>query len=295
MTSWSLPDELEATAPLTGPFPLSGFVAAWWGAFGVGDPVMERSEEAAFALVVDRGTARLPGDADLTDYHSPLGQHPESVIAATVSMLDPGTRLVLDSLPREALEAVTAGLEVAGLTVSSREHAVAMVLDLPADPDLYLARLDAKQRHEVRRKRRRFVDAAGEPRLVRDASLIDRFVSMHRAAEGDKGGFMTPSMEGFFGSLLNEAGAVLDVLVDGEGRPVAAAFGFEDDRAYYLYNSAFDPEHGGISPGVVLVHALVERTIASGRTRFDFLKGSESYKGRLGAEPRPLFVVEAAV
>lgn len=295
MTSWSLPGGLEATAPLTGPFPLPGFVAAWWAAFGAGDPMVERSDDSAVALIVDGGIACFPGDAEVTDYHSPLGPHPEAVIATAVSRLDAGTRLVLDSLPGEAAEVVMAGLEDAGLAVSTHRHTTAMVLDLPEDPDLYLARLDAKQRHEVRRKRRRFVEFAGEPRLVRDASCLGDFVAMHRSAAGDKGGFMTQAMEGFFGSLLDGAGAMLDVLVGDEGRPIAAAFGFEDEQAYYLYNSAFDPEHGGISPGVVLVHTLIERAIVSGLTRFDFLKGDETYKGRLGARPRPLFVVEAAV
>ena len=76
-----------------------------------------------------------------------------------------------------------------------------------------------------------------------------------------------------------------------DGSPVAAAFGFEDDVAYYLYNSAFDPSAGRVSPGVVLVSLLIERAIATGKTIFDFLKGDEPYKFRLGAEPRPLFEV----
>jgi CelD/BcsL family acetyltransferase involved in cellulose biosynthesis len=33
----------------------------------------------------------------------------------------------------------------------------------------------------------------------------------------------------------------------------------------------------------------------SGRSRFDFLKGTEDYKRRLGAEPRPLFLVEGSL
>ena len=36
---------------------------------------------------------------------------------------------------------------------------------------------------------------------------------------------------------------------------------------------------------------LIERSIDDGKKVFDFLKGDETYKFRLGAQPRPLFEV----
>jgi CelD/BcsL family acetyltransferase involved in cellulose biosynthesis len=41
----------------------------------------------------------------------------------------------------------------------------------------------------------------------------------------------------------------------------------------------------------VLVSLLLERAIADRKTVFDFLKGDEEYKFRLGATARPLFRV----
>ncbi|NIS37572.1 MAG: GNAT family N-acetyltransferase, partial [Actinobacteria bacterium] len=67
---------------------------------------------------------------------------------------------------------------------------------------------------------------------------------------------MTDQMEGFFLDLLTVPGGRLDVLHDGD-RVVAAAVGFEDDDAYYLYNSAFDRSLADLSPGIVLIDALV--------------------------------------
>ena len=43
---------------------------------------------------------------------------------------------------------------------------------------------------------------------------------------------------------------------------------------------------------MVLLWMLFERAISTGIPRFDFLKGDEDYKLRLGAEPRPLYVLE---
>ena len=83
------------------------------------------------------------------------------------------------------------------------------------------------------------------------------------------------------------------MLRDGSGRAAAAVFSFEDSTGFYLYNSAYEPEVGHYSPGNVMLSHLIERVIERGRGVFDFLKGGEPYKFRLGATPRPLYAVSA--
>ena len=102
---------------------------------------------------------------------------------------------------------------------------------------------------------------------------------------------MTDQRVAFFRALLAEAGASIDLLSVGD-RPVAAAFGFAESQAYYLYNSAYDPAFAEAGPGFVLLAAMIERSISDGLARFDFLKGDERYKYRLGAVERPLSVIE---
>ena len=46
---------------------------------------------------------------------------------------------------------------------------------------------------------------------------------------------------------------------------------------------------------MVLLRLLFEAAIKAGIAAFDFLKGDEVYKFRLGASERPLFVVEATL
>ena len=295
MTDWSGLDGLSALASHTGPFPHRRFLEAWWESRGRGDLVVIRRGEAAAAFVAQNGVVGFAGEAELTDYHTPLGPDPEGLVAGVIGQFAAGSRLVLDSLPLEAAEGLMKHFAAAGVALSMLPRDATMVLDLPEEPGAYLAGLHGKQRHEVRRKRRRFEEHAGSPSLVRDSSALSWFATMHRAAPGDKGSFMTPEMETFFGSLASHAGGVVDVLLDGSGARVAAAFGFEDADTYYLYNSAFDPDRADVSPGVVLVHKLIESAIASGRSRFDFLKGDESYKFRLGAATRPLFTLEGSL
>lgn len=293
---WQTPAfDLEPAAPGVGPFARRGFLEAWWRHRGTGELMLVESAGALLPLHRDGGVVRFLGEADLTDYHTPLGERAADLVAELAGSLPPGTRLSFDSLPAEASRVVEQGLAAADLAATAGHHAVSAVLPLAGTYEGYLAGLAAKERHEIRRKGRRFDTVLGEPLLVRDLSprALDVFVAMHRGAPGDKGSFFDDEMRAFFQSLLSVEGAALDLLVLGDGTPVAAAFGFEDADAYYLYNSSFDRRSAPASPGVLLVDRLIDGAIASGRTRFDFLKGDEAYKFRMGAAPRPLYRVEA--
>ena len=292
---WASPGfGLPPAADLVGPFPCRPFLEAWWQHRGAGEAlIVAEARGLVAARRLPDGAVELMGEADLTDYHAPLGPDAAGAVAVLLGGLEPGTRFRFDSLPEEAAAVVADGAARAGVAARREPHAAAVVLDLPASHGEYLAGLDAKERHELRRKRRRFEAAHGPGRLVAAGPAgLPEFAAMHRAAPGAKGGFLTSEMEAFFAGLLGIEGARLDLLAGTEGTPLAAAFGFQDSRAYYLYNSAYDPAVGGSSPGVVLVDLLVQRAIEAGLERFDFLKGEEAYKLRLGGRPRPLFVVE---
>lgn len=103
---------------------------------------------------------------------------------------------------------------------------------------------------------------------------------------------MTDRMEAHFHALEKEAGAFIQVLYGEQERPVAATFVFEDATTAYLYNSAYEPDFAHESPGIVLVAQAIADAIARGRDRFDFLKGDEVYKFRMGAQERPLYRLE---
>ncbi|HSG79320.1 MAG TPA: GNAT family N-acetyltransferase [Acidimicrobiia bacterium] len=285
--------DLAPVAEAVGPFPRRPFLEAW-AAHRAAHVIVVDDGDAALTLWDDAGVIRFAGEADLTDYHSPLGSDPGPVVSSLRETLGAGTRLHLDSMPAKAMEAVCRGLVASGVAVTPVQHEIAAVLTLADTHEGYLEGLDKKQRHEVRRKRRRFDEAFGGAHVERSADALGTFVDMHRSASGDKGEFMTDDMARFFEALL-ASGFVLDTVVTPAGHRVATSFGYEDDDAYYLYNSAFDPAAGHASPGVVLVDLLIERAIEAGMRRFDFLKGDEVYKFRLGAAARPLYEVEVVL
>lgn len=286
------PEGMDAIAPHIGPFASRPFLEAVsrhtspdrWTLH------IEASNTGAAGIVEVDGCVELVGRSDLTDYHSPIGLDGARAVADALARF-PTLPFRLDSLPSEAAEPISVRLAETGIEHLVRPSEVTAVVDLPGSYDEWLISLAKKQRHEVRRKVRRFEAEFGELSIERHTiDALDTFVSMHRTSAGKKGAFMTESMAGFFRDLVETAGASINLLVcNGEAR--AAAFGFETDDGYYFYNSAFDPLAKAASPGIVLLAAMVEAQIERGVSVFDFLKGDERYKFQHGAVARQLYEI----
>ena len=296
-TDWdAYPDDLKPLEPATGPFATRSFLETVWNHRDDSDTRLEihTVPDGAVALALTDHLVEFAGQENLTDYHSPLGPSGvDAVVTAVTAQTDLSFRL--DSLPETAATAIKVGLEQAGLVASSTQHEVAAVLSLPSSYEGWLASIGKKERHEVRRKRRRFEAEFGEIEIVpQGPEAIDMFCAMHRTSQGDKGMFMTGGMQSYFTDLLGNGGASIHTLVC-DGIPRANAFGFETDDGYYYYNSAYDIDAAMASPGIVLLASLVEAQIDRGATVFDFLKGDERYKFKHGATPRPLFAIEGRV
>ena len=292
------PGRPPAAAPSIGPFADPFFLETMWRrtARPGQRPVVLADDRGSAVLVEEADRLSLVGHEDLVDYRSPRGDA-SGPLADFLREKGGGRRMRFDSLPREAARVFTAALEQAGAEYSVREHAAAAVMRLPGSYEDHLAGLGKKERHETRRKLRRFEAGLGAPRLVahhRPGPHLDRFFALHRMADGPKGSFMTPAMEALFADLLTGEGWRLDALCGEDGEMAAASFGYADRQGYYLYNSSYDPRLRGESPGAVLLTLLVKRAIEEGREVFDFLKGGETYKYRMGAQARPLFLIEGS-
>ena len=292
----AFPNDLDPVAPHTGPFPHRAFLEAVWNYRDTRslELHLEVVSDGAVALVVADGLVEFAGQSNLTDYHSPLGPRATQTLAAALAS-HRGATFHLDSLPHEAVPAVEAAVVIAkGESVTER-HATAAVLSLPSSYDGWLASIGKKERHEVRRKRRRFAAEFGEIEVVRSGSAaIDMFCAMHRSSQGDKGTFMTHKMQRFFEELIVSSGATIHTLMC-DGIPRANAFGFETDDGYFYYNSAYDIDASMASPGIVLLASMIEAQIERGAKVFDFLKGDERYKFKHGAVPRPLYAVSGRI
>src|SRR5439155_19637343 len=165
------------------------------------------------------------------------------------------------------------------------------------DFDAYMATLDKKGRHEIRRKLRR-AEAVGELRLTDSTDPLadlDSFIDLHQRKWGERGLFpATPGGDAsrrFIRRLFEEHGSNgavrLAFLTVGERR-IAAGIHFRMADGYLYYNAGVDPDARDLSPGVLMVASYIERAIADGCRRLDFLRGDEPYKYEWGSFDEPI-------
>ncbi|MFC2036746.1 GNAT family N-acetyltransferase [Chloroflexota bacterium] len=169
---------------------------------------------------------------------------------------------------------------------------VCPIIDLPATWDEYLMSLDKKQRHEVRRKLRK-ADAEADTRFVLVGSEHDlqaevqAFIDLHQKSTPEKDQFMDPQMQGFFfevAQVLQAQGWLQLAFVEMDGEKAATLLNFDYGDRIFVYNSGYDPaQFRHLSPGIVITARSIEKAIALGRDKFDFLRGDEIYKYRFGA------------
>jgi CelD/BcsL family acetyltransferase involved in cellulose biosynthesis len=286
----------------------------WWEQFG------ERQSAVALsfadpdpvglaALSVDDTSEgrriRFMGGDDLTDYQGPLitgERHRRGVAEAILYYL----RDELDDwdyfeakclpVPFGFSEWLVEAADRLGMDFELELHELTAVLALPDSKEAYLGGLPKKKRHELERKTRRFEREApgARVRTATSESLeadLDSFVDLHRTSEGAKGEFFLPKRVEFFKQVARTFQPLGMLALDSlemDGRVIASTFSLRYDGVLYLYNSAYDQNLRAISPGLMLVWKLIQRSIEERLRRFDFLRGRERYKYDLGAEALPL-------
>ena len=184
-----------------------------------------------------------------------------------------------------------------GYTVEIEEEDVTSGIALPGTWDGYLALLNKKDRHELRRKLRRMDSQSdwkwyslSEPTQV--AERLSEFISLMRQSRADKDEFMTPERERFFSNItqrMAELGQLHLYFLDMDGSTVATSLCFDYGGSRLLYNSGYDPEYGYFSVGLLLNAMCLKDAIEQGLDYFDFLRGAEPYKAHLGGQQRSLY------
>lgn len=164
--------------------------------------------------------------------------------------------------------------------------------------DEYLARIEKKQRHEIRRKMRRAAES-GRVRFY----VVDKHADIE------------PELEAFFHLMVQEPNKALflrDVMRDQMSRSIraaheygylwlgflevdgvkaAASLNFDYNNKLWGYNSGVSRDFMELSPGWVLLAHTIEWCCENGRYEFDFMRGDEEYKYRFGGVNR--FVMRA--
>jgi CelD/BcsL family acetyltransferase involved in cellulose biosynthesis len=183
-----------------------------------------------------------------------------------------------------------------GCEVSFHPDGVSFELDLPSTWEEYLQILKGKHRHETRRKLRRLHEAAEInfrvfTEIDEVKGIMGTFLKLFRESREDKTVFMTTGMESFFNSLalaMAEIKVLRVYVLELDAQPAATVLCFDYNSTLYLYNSGYDPRFSPLSVGLLCKILNIKDSIQRGIKRYDFLKGEETYKYRLGGQEVPL-------
>ena len=165
---------------------------------------------------------------------------------------------------------------------------------LEGDWEAYLAGVKKKQRHEIRRKIRRFEELELSQRwyFVEDKAVLDEemeiFLDMMEQDSG-KQNFLTQEMRGYMHKIAHcyfEAGYLLLAFLELDGQKIAGKMLFNYDKRLWAYNSGVNQDFNEHSPGWVLLGYLIHWATENGFEMFDFMRGNEEYKYRFGAVDR---------
>ena len=164
----------------------------------------------------------------------------------------------------------------------------------------YLAGIDKKQRHEIRRKMRRASEDPQEIRwyIVEEADKLDAEMDAFfdlMVLDDEKREFLTDTMREQMRSIMrwafNEKILQLSFMTIA-GNKAAAYLCFDFQERVWVYNSGFDPQYREFSPGWVMLGYLIQHAIESGKKSFDFMRGDEDYKYRFGAAESHVLKIE---
>ena len=290
-------------------FVLPGWLQVWWSVFSnESSPYISavRDKEKLIGiapLLVKGEEAHFIGDPDVCDYQDFIvapGMGREFFETLINHLRQQGIRSLdlntvrADSKVLTELVAVAKSLEC---QIFCTPEDVTLELDLPSSWDEFLSKLTGKQRHEVRRKLRRLNEAGQVNYRVLEGfnevmDEMETFLALFGLSRSDKAAFMTSQMSTYFCSLaesMAKAKLLKLYFLDLDGEHAAAVMCFDYNSTIYLYNNGYDGRFSSLSVGLLSKVLTIKDSIVRGRKKYDFLKGTEEYKHRLGGKPVPLY------
>lgn len=192
------------------------------------------------------------------------------------------------------LNALKAEAEKRGWTFTLERFRPALYIPLPGDFETYLASINKKQRHEIRRKMRRALEIDQNIRwyIVEDESTldaeIDGFLNL-MSQDPEKDTFLTQVMRSQMRVAIHaafQAGWLQLAFLEVDGEKACGYLNFDYANRIWVYNSGLDRRFMELSPGWVLLGHLLQWANDNHRAEFDFMRGNEDYKYRFGAVDR---------
>ena len=288
------------------PFQRYAYQQAWWAHLGVGElyTIVVREENgrllglAPFYLL--DGVVYLNGTKEESDYLDIIAheEHAELVWTAVLEALCqpefpaweaidlhciPHASPTHDILPRLVAHR--------GFVLSTAQEEVCPIIPLTGDFEAYLAEIDKKQRHEIRRKMRKAEAHGATLEVVQRGddltTAVNDFLRLLQLSMAAKEEWLTDGRRALFHEVARaalEADMLQLLFMRLDGRRYAGLFNFVYGGRTWVYNSGLDmSDHDNLSLGVVLSSHAINLACEHHFHEFDFLRGNETYKYRFGA------------
>jgi CelD/BcsL family acetyltransferase involved in cellulose biosynthesis len=289
------------------PFVRPDWFSCWLEAFGsAGLRVVALRRDGGLAAVLPvlgrRGTLR-----SATNWHTPAygpvaeDEAAEEELFAALFRVEP-RRVDLSFLAPESAERLRAA--------AGRRSFVARVVQMSpyvaieGDWEAYLAGLSRNARGNLGRRRRRLAErgevvvevvegGADLPDLLRKSFQLE--ASGWKGEQG-KAILSSPETLGFYERLAAwaaDAGMLRLALLRLDGRAIAFNLSLEAGGRHYLLKLGHDASLDNLSPGTVLIAAMIERAFGLGLKSYEFLGGPDPHKLRWTRTCRDAIRVQA--
>ena len=173
-------------------------------------------------------------------------------------------------------------------------------INLPDSFDEYLLNLSKKNRHEIRRKIRKF-EKIFEFKIINANNenvdkLLLEFIRLMKL-NPEKKLFLNQDRVNFMSKIIKYS------VLEGKGELnfieinndlVSTSFAFKNNEKLFVYNSGFNNDYSEYSVGLIN-HVYNIKNKINTYSYIDFLRGDEEYKYRIGCEDRNLLTINIKV
>ena len=250
------------------------------------------TDDVLVPFVITNNEAHFSGGEEIADYLDCIGDTSKKQLfwQELLSYLkNQGVnRMVLRNIP--ASSPTKDILHKLGGIVTNEDMTPTILL--PKTEKDYLQSLERKNRHEFKRKIKKFELSYPDINFwVTEKVNINALLTLMKQADKKKI-FLTNDMDQFFRSLptlpnIQMLQANLSIV---DGTLVASVIFFMVDRTLLLYNSGFDATYQGA--GFYLKAKMILWAIENNYTEYNFLQGQERYKYELGGKDVAVYRIE---
>jgi CelD/BcsL family acetyltransferase involved in cellulose biosynthesis len=212
----------------------------------------------------------------------------------------PGKKMVLANIidTSPTVQTLTQLAQEKSWKIESEVLEVAPYIRLAQNFEAYLAQIDKKQRHEIRRKLRNAqnnakVELQFVNQLERLEENIAHFIHL-MGQDAGKAQFLNPDMVAFFEGFIQNSfaqGNLVFTWLSIDGQHASGYLSLIQNDTLYVYNSCWDLAFASYSPGWVHLSLLIDWAISQKLSEVDMMRGDEIYKYRFGGIDRKVLQI----